>query len=78
MSCGERRPSHELVRLAIDAAGVLVPAGSGGRGAYACPTGDCPDRVATSRLVARSLHARPLFPPDLPARIRAAESSQIN
>jgi predicted RNA-binding protein YlxR (DUF448 family) len=69
VGCGRRRAQVELVRLFV--AGGELQLGSGeGRGAYVCPRESCVEKARRSRLLGRSLRARPPIPDDLWSRVR--------
>ena len=71
MGCGRRRLKGELVRLYLNEGALQVGAGSG-RGAYVCPRESCVEKARRSRLLGRSLRARPIVPDDLWSAVRTS------
>ena len=65
--CGRRRPQGSLVRLSVDAAGVLQVGRGEGRGAYLCPDADCAEQAQRTRALPRRLHAEVVIPDDFEA-----------
>jgi len=58
LGCGRQRPQRELVRLALDASGVVAVDKARrlfGRGAYLCPDVTCLKRALARGSVARAL-----------------------
>jgi predicted RNA-binding protein YlxR (DUF448 family) len=58
------------------ACGELRLGAGDGRGAYVCARESCVEKARRSRLLARSLRARPSLPDDLWSRVRLVSEKQ--
>ncbi len=57
ISCGAKRGKKELIRLILDARGLVVRDESGkgrGRGAYVCPNNHCLEKLETGNRLKRA------------------------
>ena len=70
--CGQQRPQSQLVRLSVDAAGLLVLGGGTGRGTYLCARAECVELAVRTRAIPRRLRASLEVPTDLAERVLAA------
>jgi predicted RNA-binding protein YlxR (DUF448 family) len=65
------------VRLFVAAGELRLGAGDG-RGAYVCARESCVEKARRSRLLGRSLRARPPLPDDLWARVRVVSEKHTS
>ena len=70
--CGQQRPQSQLVRLSVDAAGLLVVGQASGRGAYLCARAECVELAVRTRAIPRRLRASLEVPADLAECVLAA------
>lgn len=70
--CGQQRPQSQLVRLSVDAAGLLLIGQASGRGTYLCASTECVAQAVRTRAIQRRLRASLELPNDLAERVLAA------